>query len=175
LTQKGAICISWNDFKERVMTLSPATPHIGAELTKETRHALASKLGAAGLRVTEPRLRLAHLLFRHGDRHVTAEALRDEAQASGLKVSQATVYNTLNQFQAAGLLRQVQVDQARSYFDTNIDMHHHFYVEQEARLIDIAANAVEVARLPDSPKGYDVDRVEVIIRLDKADSTSDKP
>jgi Fur family iron response transcriptional regulator len=88
--------------------------------------------------------------------------------AAGLKISQATVYNTLNQFHAAGLLRQVQVDQARSYFDTNIDAHHHFYVEEEARLIDIAAQQVDVARLPDSPKGYDIDRVEVIIRLDKS-------
>ena len=145
------------------------SPQPSADLTEETRNRLATKLGAAGLRVTEPRLRLAHLLFRHGNRHVTAEALLDEAHASGLRVSQATVYNTLNQLQAAGLLRQVQVDQARSYFDTNIDVHHHFYVEGEARLIDIAADAVDVARLPDSPAGYDVDRVEVIIRLDKSD------
>ena len=129
---------------------------------------LADKLSAAGLRVTQARLALAHLLFGQGDRHVTADVLREEALAAGLKISQATVYNTLNQFHAAGLLRQVQVDQARSYFDTNIDAHHHFYVEEEARLIDIAAQEVDVARLPDSPKGYDVDRVEVIIRLDKS-------
>ena len=144
------------------------SPDSCAQLNKQTRQRLVAKLAAAGLRITAPRLHLAHLLFRHGNRHVTAEALRDEAQASGLKVSQATVYNTLNQFQAAGLLRQVQVDQARSYFDTNIDAHHHFYVEDEGRLIDIMADAVDVARLPESPAWYDVDRVEVIIRLDKA-------
>ncbi|MBL6642968.1 MAG: transcriptional repressor [PS1 clade bacterium] len=137
------------------------------QISDKRKTRLAEKLGIAGLRVTEPRLALAHLLFRHGNRHVTAETLLDEALRAGLKVSQATVYNTLNQFQAAGLLRQVQVDQARSYFDTNIDAHHHFYVEDEARLIDIAADAVNVAKLPDSPAGYDVERVEVIIRLDK--------
>ena len=151
-----------------------APSHLSADLNNDIRNRLSAKLGAAGLRVTEPRLQLAHLLFRNGNRHVTAEALRDEAQASGLKVSQATVYNTLNQFQAAGLLRQVQVDQARSYFDTNIDAHHHFYVEDEARLIDIAADAVDVTRLPKSPAGYDVDRVEVIIRLDKSGAQSDR-
>ena len=137
------------------------------QISDKRKTRLAEKLGIAGLRVTEPRLALAHLLFRHGNRHVTAETLLDEALRAGLKVSQATVYNTLNQFQAAGLLRQVQVDQARSYFDTNSDAHHHFYVEDEARLIDIAADAVNVAKLPDSPAGYDVERVEVIIRLDK--------
>ena len=129
---------------------------------------LADKLSTAGLRVTEARLALAHLLFAQGNRHVTADTLLEEAVAAGLRISQATVYNTLNQFHAAGLLRQVQVDQARSYFDTNIDAHHHFYVEKEARLIDIAARDVDVARLPDSPEGYDVNRVEVIIRLDKS-------
>jgi hypothetical protein len=97
LTASGAICISWNDFKEGVMT----SPDSCAQLNKQTRQRLVAKLAAAGLRITAPRLHLAHLLFRHGNRHVTAEALRDEAQASGLKVSQATVYNTLNQFQAA--------------------------------------------------------------------------
>ena len=137
------------------------------QISDKRKTRLAEKLGIAGLRVTEPRLALAHLLFRHGNRHVTAETLLDEVLRAGLKVSQATVYNTLNQFQAAGLLRQVQVDQARSYFDTNIDAHHHFYVEDEARLIDIAADSVNVAKLPDSPAGYDVERVEVIIRLDK--------
>ena len=129
---------------------------------------LADQLSNAGLRVTEARLHLAHLLFGQGDRHVTADALLDEVRAAGLKISQATVYNTLNQFHAAGLLRHVQVDQARSYFDTNIDAHHHFYVEKEARLIDIAARDVDVAKLPHSPEGYDVSRVEVIIRLDKS-------
>ena len=141
-----------------------------ATLISEHQARLAEKLIDAGLRVTKPRLQLAHLLFSCGDRHVTAELLHREARLAGLSISQATVYNTLNQFHEAGLLRQVQVDQARSYFDTNLDAHHHFYVEDEARLIDIAANAVDVARLPQSPEGYDVSRVEVIIRLDKTDS-----
>ena len=137
---------------------------------KNVAEDLSKKLAGAGLRVTAPRLALAQLLFGKGDRHVSAEALYEEARGAGLTVSQATVYNALNQFEAVGLLRQVQVDQARSYFDTNIDTHHHFYVEAEARLIDIAANAVDVSKLPNSPDGYDIERVEVIIRLDKSDA-----
>lgn len=125
----------------------------------------ASMLKQAGLRTTQPRLALAALLFGNGNRHVTADVLHDEARAAGLQISQATVYNTLNQFRDAGLLREVQVDQARSYFDTNLDDHQHFFIEAENRLIDIAADAVSLDRLPAVPTGYDMDRVDVIIRL----------
>ena len=130
---------------------------------------MTEKLASAGLRITEPRLNLAALLFAHGDRHVTAEKLHEESRQAGLSISQATVYNTLNQFHEAGLLRQVQVDQARSYFDTNLHDHHHFYVEDEARLIDIDAEDINVARLPNHPQGYGVERVDVIVRLAKKD------
>lgn len=143
--------------------------HIGGiGLTQAQESALGNRLRAAGLRTTRPRLVLAHLLFANGNRHVTAEKLFEEAGAVGVSVSLATVYNTLNQFCDAGLLREVIVDHARNYFDTNLHDHHHFYIENEARLIDIDADAVDVARLPQSPDGYDVDMVEVIIRLNKA-------
>lgn len=135
----------------------------------EKRDVLIEKLSRAGLRITKPRLQLAELLFADGNRHVTAEKLFDEARAGGLSVSQATVYNTLNQFQEAGLLRHVQVDHIRSYFDTNLEAHHHFYVEDDAQLIDIETGAVDVTRLPDTPQGYDVERVEVVVRLAKTE------
>lgn len=136
-------------------------------LTDTRRDELAARLKAHGLRTTLPRLMLADLLFAQGNRHVTAEKLYAEARAAGLKVSQATIYNTLNQFSAAGLLREVQVDQARSYFDTNLDDHHHFYVEEEGQLIDIPQEAIALERLPDSPKGFSIAGVDVVIRLTK--------
>ena len=136
-------------------------------LSGTRRDELAARLKAHGLRTTLPRLQLADLLFAHGNRHVTAEKLHAEAREAGLKVSQATIYNTLNQFSEAGLLREVQVDQARSYFDTNLDDHHHFYVEEEGRLIDIPEQAIALERLPDSPKGFSVAGVDVVIRLKK--------
>lgn len=131
------------------------------------RAVLAQKLKDHGLRTTTPRLMLAELLFAGGNRHITAEALFSEARAAGLKVSQATIYNTLNQFCDAGLLREVQVDQARSYFDTNMSDHHHFYVEAEGRLIDIEQDAVALAKLPDAPDGFSVSGVDIVIRLEK--------
>ena len=138
------------------------TPHMS-----EHRAALAARLKEHGLRTTVPRLQLADLLFGAGNRHITAEKLHAEARHAGLKISQATIYNTLNQFCEAGLLREVQVDQARSYFDTNLDAHHHFYVEDEGRLIDIPQEAIALERLPDTPDGFNVAGVDVVIRLEK--------
>lgn len=137
------------------------------QINMARREELAARLKAKGLRTTMPRLQLADLLFAQGNRHVTAEKLYAEARAAALKISQATIYNTLNQFCDAGLLREVQVDQARSYFDTNLDDHHHFYVEDEGRLIDIPQDAIALERLPDSPQGFSIAGVDVVIRLQK--------
>ena len=136
-------------------------------LTPEQIGRLSGKLRAAGLRSTRPRLALAHLLFGAGNRHVTAETLHEEARNAGLSVSQATIYNTLNQFLSAGLLSEVIVDHARSYFDTNVAEHHHFFIEDEARLIDIPLDEVVLSTLPDAPSGYYPTGVDVVIRLDR--------
>jgi Fur family iron response transcriptional regulator len=95
-------------------------------------HAI-ERLRSAGLRPTRQRLALVRLLFDHGDRHVSAEALHAEAQRAGVRVSLATIYNTLNQFTEAGLLREVVVEAGRSYFDTNTGDHHHFFFEGPRR------------------------------------------
>lgn len=123
------------------------------------------QLKQAGLRPTRQRLALAKLLFAAGDRHVTAENLQGEAAEARIRVSLATIYNTLNQFTAAGLLREVVVAPGRSYFDTNCSEHHHFFHESRGELSDIAGDAVELSRLPTIPKGRRVARVDVIIRL----------
>ena len=126
------------------------------------------KLRAAGLRPTRQRLALARLLLEAGDRHVTAEQLHGEAGDAAIRVSMATIYNTLHQFTAAGLLREVVVDPGRSYFDTNVSDHHHFYVEGSGELHDIHASGVEVKRLPAPPSGTHIARVDVVVRLRKA-------
>src|ERR1700749_257528 len=127
-----------------------------------------ARLREAGLRPTRQRTELAGLLFRHGDRHTTAAGLHDEALGAGIKVSLATVYNTLHQFTEAGLLRRVVVDAARSYFDTNIGDHQHFYCEDENRLIDIPGDSIAVAGVPTPPKGTQIERVDVVIRVRRA-------
>ena len=124
-----------------------------------------ARLRAAGLRPTRQRTALAGLLFRGGDRHISAETLHDEAVRAGFAVSLATVYNTLHQFTDAGLLRQVVVDARRSYFDTNLAEHQHFYCADGEILIDISGNGIKVAGLPAAPKGTAVARVDVIVRL----------
>lgn len=122
-------------------------------------------LRAAKLRPTRQRLALTRLLFDKGDRHVTAEQLHGEAQMASVRVSLATVYNTLHQFVGAGLLREVVVDPGRSYFDTNVGNHHHFYFEDTGRLQDIPGDRVDVAELPPPPAGTQIRRVDVIIRV----------
>ena len=123
------------------------------------------RLRRVGLRPTRQRLALARLLFDQGNRHVTAEQLHGEASAAAVRVSLATVYNTLHQFTAAGLLNEVVVEPGRSYFDTNVEDHHHFFFEDSGRLQDIPGDTVLVGALPEAPAGTAIRRVDVIIRL----------
>jgi Fur family iron response transcriptional regulator len=124
------------------------------------------RLRASGLRPTRQRLALAKLLFEDCDRHVTAEALHSEAVAADVQVSLATVYNTLHQFTDAGLLREIVVDAGRSYFDTNVSDHHHFFHEGKGLLADISGSDVVVSQLPPPPTGTTIRRVDVIVRID---------
>lgn len=123
-------------------------------------------LAGAGLRPTRQRLTLADLLVGDGqNRHVTAESLFDAAGAAGEKVSLATVYNTLRAFCDAGLMREITVDGSKSYFDTNMTDHPHFYWEDTASLTDAPADQLEIRRLPHAPAGAEIASVDVVIRL----------
>jgi Fur family transcriptional regulator, iron response regulator len=128
---------------------------------------LKGKLRCAGLRPTRQRVALGWMLFGKGDRHVSAEALHEEAAKARIPVSLATVYNTLHQFKEAGLLRQVAMDGSKAYFDTNTSDHHHFFIEGEDRMMDIPGPALGVTSLPQPPKGMEIARIDVIIRLRK--------
>ncbi len=125
-------------------------------------------LAQAGLRPTRQRVSLATLLVGDGkDRHVTAESLFEAASGAGEKVSLATVYNTLRAFCDAGLMREITVDGSKSYFDTNMSDHPHFYWEDSATLSDAPADELEIRRLPDAPEGAEIAKVDVVIRLRK--------
>lgn len=117
------------------------------------------------LRPTRQRVALAELLFSKGHRHISAEALHEEAENQSIKVSLATIYNTLHQFTNAGLLRAVPVDGSKTYFDTNVDNHHHFFVEDDQMVIDIPAQNFNVGMLPEPPEGMEITRVEVVVRV----------
>jgi Fur family iron response transcriptional regulator len=126
---------------------------------------LDQKLRTAGLRPTRQRLSLARLLFAQGDRHVSAEDLLSEAKRAKIRVSPATIYNTLNQFKAAGLIREIAIEGERSYFDTNTSNHFHFFDGERQELMDIDADGVEVTGVPPVPAGKVIDRIDVIVRL----------
>lgn len=124
------------------------------------------RLRSVGLRPTRQRLALAKLLFEGAeDRHVSAEMLHGEALKNRMRVSLATVYNTLHQFTDAGLLREIVVDSGRSYFDTNVDNHHHMYIEAQKKLVDISDTDIDIKAMPTVPDGMEVSRVDVIIRV----------
>jgi Fur family iron response transcriptional regulator len=125
---------------------------------------MASELRHAGLRPTRQRVSLGRILFAKGHRHICAEDLHAEAEAAGVRVSLATVYNALHQFTGAGLLREVAIDGGRTYFDTNVSDHHHFFVEGEGQLIDMVGD-IGIDRLPKPPAGMEITAVEVVVRV----------
>lgn len=129
---------------------------------------LTERLRQAGLRPTRQRLALAYILFKDGDRHVDAESLHQEAIAARMNVSLATVYNTLNQFKAAGLLREVAFEGDRTFFDTNTSNHWHYFLEETGELVDIDTDTLKVTGLPQLPVGTQIDRIDIIVRLRKA-------
>ncbi|GLH82079.1 hypothetical protein SSBR45G_69880 [Bradyrhizobium sp. SSBR45G] len=124
----------------------------------------ADALREAGLRPTQQRQQLGRILFGNGDRHITADVLYAEAVATGMKISQATIYNTLNQFVELGLLRQIGVDGSRSFFDTNTTVHPHFFYEDEGELVDVPEHVV-FDQLPEPLLGYAMERIDVVIHL----------
>jgi Fur family transcriptional regulator, iron response regulator len=130
-----------------------------------TRPELRSMLRQSGLRPTRQRMALAEILFTHGNRHISAESLHDEATVQRVPVSLATIYNTLHQFTEAGLLREVAVDGSKTYFDTNTSEHHHFFVEDDNVVMDIPAGQMGVGRVPEPPPGYEISRIDVVVRL----------
>lgn len=121
----------------------------------------------AGLRPTRQRVALAELLYSRGNRHISAEVLHEEAILANVPVSLATVYNTLHQFTEVGLLREVAVEGTKTYFDTNTSEHHHFFLEDENRVIDIPDSGLTLDNLPVPPEGMEISRVEVVVRLRK--------
>lgn len=158
------------------VTYQDAAQADGAKLSAQERVTLLQKTGCpihdvrtmlreVGLRPTRQRMALGWILFAKGDRHVTAEMLYDEATKARVPVSLATVYNTLHQFTEAGLLREVAVEGAKTYFDTNTSNHYHFFCERSGKLLDIATGAIRIDGLPEAPDGMAISRVDVLVRL----------
>jgi len=131
---------------------------------------IVNKLRSSKLRPTKQRIRLAEFLFeREKTFHFTVERLNKiiNKKDNFEKISLATIYNTIDAFKKAGHLKEILTNNNTSYFDTNISSHHHFYDDETNELTDINYDEIEVAKLPEAPKGKKIKDVEVIISLQK--------
>lgn len=137
-------------------------PYIG--LSTSNSH-IRPLLEERGLRATRQRLGLAKLLFSKGDRHITADALAAEAQAARMPASLATVYNVLNLFAEVGLVRGLAIEGSKTVFDTNTTDHCHFFYEESGEITDIAARGMRFADEFEPPEGYEISKVDVVVRL----------
>ena len=127
------------------------------------------KLRSSNLRPTKQRLKICEFLFdREKTFHFTVETLNKKINKNGAtKVSLATIYNTLEAFTSAGYLKEVLTSKNKSYYDTNIKSHHHFYDEESKELTDIDKSQIKLSRVPIPPKGKKIKNLEVVIRIQK--------
>ncbi len=147
---------------------SHSEPEILACLrSRKAANQIRKRLHEIGLRATRTRIALCKILFAKGNRHISAEVLFEEANQAKVSVSLATVYNTLHEFTEVGLLRQVGIESSRSYFDTNNTEHHHYYLEDSHELMDIPLINFAVDETPVPPAGYEIVRVDVVVRLQR--------
>jgi len=138
-------------------------------MTKTAEQRGIEWLQTADVRATKQRVALATLLVGDGNhRHVCAESLHAAVRKTGASVSLATVYNTLRTFSDAGLVNEITVDGQKSYFDTRIDEHPHYYWEDDAKLTDAPKDAVKLTQMSAPPQGTEVTRMDVVIRLRKS-------
>ena len=130
---------------------------------------IVNKLRTSGLRPTKQRILIANNLFnRDKTFHFTVETLNREINKKGSdKVSLATIYNTLEAFTKAGHVKEILTSKSKSYFDTNMKSHHHFYDEETKELTDIDYKRIKLSKVPTPPKGKKIKNLEVVIRLQK--------
>jgi len=134
------------------------------ELDPNLTENVSQRLVRAGVRPTAQRLRIASLLLGR-QQHLSAEQVLAGLRNQGMRVSKATIYNTLNLFAASGLIRQLSVGNDRCWFDSNTDAHYHFHDVETGALMDVALRDVEFQRLPEPPAGMQVDGIDLVIRL----------
>jgi Fur family iron response transcriptional regulator len=139
-------------------------PPMSADLDPGVLENLSQRLMSHGVRPTAQRMRIASLLLGR-PQHLSAEQVLAGLRAQGMRVSKATIYNTLNLFAASGLIRQLSVGSDRCWFDSNTDSHYHFHDLDSGALMDVSLRDVEFQRLPEPPPGMQVDGIELVIRL----------
>ena len=125
------------------------------------------KLRSSGLRPTKQRLKICEVLYnRDKTFHFTindlAKKISDQLKE---KISLATVYNTVHAFKEKGYLKEISINSDKSYFDTNITSHHHFYDEDTNQLIDCNNDDIEEIKLKKNITGKKINSIEVLIKV----------
>ena len=125
------------------------------------------KLREAGLRPTKQRVKISELLFnREKTFHFTINDLAKKiSEELNEKISLATVYNTVHAFEKKGYLKEITINSDKSYFDTNITAHHHFYDEDTHELIDCDQNDIDTINIKNNITGKKINSVEVLIKV----------
>tara|TARA_E500000178_G_scaffold130798_1_gene130609 strand:+ start:57 stop:467 length:411 start_codon:yes stop_codon:yes gene_type:complete len=133
------------------------------------KNEIVNKLRTSGLRPTKQRVLIAKSLFDSDKTfHFTVETLNKKINKNGVtKISLATIYNTVEAFTSAGYLKEILTSKNKSYYDTNIKSHHHFYDEGSKELTDIRYSQIRLSKIPTPPKGKKIKNLEVVIRIQK--------
>ncbi len=144
----------------------------------QTTHRLASLFIAAhegtarhmlskvGLRPSRQRIAMCGLLFAGEHRHIAADELHEEAKAHGIAMSLATVYNVLKQFDDVGLIRRIAVPGDRHYYDTNVGDHHHYFIAEEGRVVDMPVGDLLITNMPEPPQGRKISKIDIVVHLE---------
>ena len=135
------------------------------------KNKIINKLQSSKLRPTKQRKKIAEFLFnREKTFHFTAEELNKiiNKKDSSEKISLATIYNTIDAFKKAGHLKEILTNNNKSFYDTNVNSHHHFFDIETNELEDINYNDIKVVNLPHAPKGKKIQDVEVTLTVKKS-------
>ena len=125
------------------------------------------KLRSSGLRPTKQRLKICEVLFnRDKTFHFTINDLaKIISEKLNQKISLATVYNTVHAFKNKGYLKEISINSDKSYFDTNITNHHHFFDDDTNQLIDCSNEDIETINIKKNITGKKINSVEVLIKV----------
>ena len=126
-----------------------------------------SKLRSSGLRPTKQRLKICEVLFNRNDTfHFTINELaKNISEELNEKISLATIYNTVHAFKEKGYLKEISINSDKSYFDTNVSKHHHFYDEDTDKLMDCDEEIIETPKIKQNITGKKINSVEVLVRV----------
>ena len=129
-----------------------------------SRKEIVQKLKRYGVMPTSQRIEVASILLAR-PQHLSADQIIDKLNSRRSCVSKATVYNTLKLFSQQGLVKELNVDSSRKFYDSTTHAHHHFFHVESGKLTDIPDSQVSIKGLPPLPKGTEQESVEVLIRV----------